>query len=200
MKYARILGAVAVLGLVITGSVYAWNARQAEGDTPGLIMTPGMHYSVAYDPYDPNPVTKSGGTMLAPPKGTVPYKGPALLYEAGEGEGRRAGDELKNEAPDTPDTVRLGQEVFQTFCLACHGTMGRGDGPVVGTGRFANPTSLLSSKARARKDGELFHIITFGRGAMPSYRVQVTPLERWQAVRYVRSLQDANPMAAGASP
>jgi mono/diheme cytochrome c family protein len=38
------------------------------------------------------------------------------------------------------------------------------------------------------KDGQLFHIITFGQGNMPSYAAQVDRDDRWKVVRFVRGL------------
>jgi mono/diheme cytochrome c family protein len=42
----------------------------------------------------------------------------------------------------------------------------------------------------------IYHIITNGQNAMPSYATQVTREERWAIINYVRVLQrakDANP-------
>ena len=39
------------------------------------------------------------------------------------------------------------------------------------------------------KDGQLFHIITYGQGSMASYAAQLPPDRRWDVINYVRGLQ-----------
>lgn len=46
------------------------------------------------------------------------------------------------------------------------------------------------------KDGQLFHIITYGQGNMPPYAVQVTQDDRWKIIAYIRSLQAKDAAAA----
>ena len=52
------------------------------------------------------------------------------------------------------------------------------------------------------KDGQLFHILTYGQNNMPSYASQLSRDDRWNAIIHVRSLQRATapdlPGAAGA--
>jgi len=38
-------------------------------------------------------------------------------------------------------------------------------------------------------DGELFHIVSFGKRSMPGYRFQIPESDRWAIVGYVRALQ-----------
>ena len=83
----------------------------------------------------------------------------------------------------------LGQQHFEVFCTPCHGSGGRGDGPVVGENRIpAIPTlDLHSEQARAYTDGYIWGMITNGRGLMPSYR-RIPPEDRWHLVAYLRAL------------
>ena len=52
------------------------------------------------------------------------------------------------------------------------------------------------------KDGQLFHILTYGQNNMPSYASQLSRDDRWNAILYVRTLQRAaappSPGAVGA--
>jgi mono/diheme cytochrome c family protein len=41
-------------------------------------------------------------------------------------------------------------------------------------------------------DGELYHVVAFGRRSMPGYRYQVTENDRWAIVAYIRALQRAS--------
>jgi hypothetical protein len=55
--------------------------------------------------------------------------------------------------------------------------------------------NLLSERARDLSDGYIYGMIANGLGVMPSYR-RVPHGDRWYLVEYVRSLQDATPLAA----
>ncbi len=166
-------------------------ACSAEGDRPGLIVTPGMAYSVPYDPYDPNEVLPGGQTLQPPPEGTAPVGGEAFFYGPGRDEAERAGRELANPLPRTDAVLARGAKVYQTFCAVCHGTGGQGDGPIIG--RFPNPPSLLADRARSLPDGALYHVITMGQGIMAPYPVQVRPDDRWAVIHHIRSLQGGSP-------
>ena len=154
-----------------------------------------MVESIPMDPYEPNEITPTGQTLLAPPEGTVRYGVEPFLYAPGESEGNRAGEELESPLESTPEVLAEGQEVFETFCVVCHGPLGAGDGPVVGPEMFSNPPNLMAAKARRAGDGLVYHLITYGRGQMPPYAVQVLPRERWAAIHYLRKLQSENPVA-----
>lgn len=160
----------------------------ARGDEPGYIVSPGMHFSVPYDAYDPNPIT--GATLRLPPEGTMPQGTTPFLYAPGPDEAARAGRELQQRLP--PDRAQLarGKQVFETFCAVCHGLGGQGDGPIIG--RYPNPPSLLAARAMGLPDGHVFHLISHGQGLMPSYGAQVRPDDRWRVVLYLRQLQGAS--------
>jgi mono/diheme cytochrome c family protein len=193
---------------------------RGSGDEPGYVVTPGMVESVPWDPYDPNPVTKTGQTLMTPPRGTLPYGTMPYRYGTSREETARAGRELANPISATradgetvlaeaatgtnlprtgtavvddtappPAVLARGKWVYETYCLVCHGPGGEGDGPVIGVGRLPNPPSLLANHARDLADGAIYNIVTRGQGLMPSYAAQVTPIDRWRAVHYVRKLQ-----------
>jgi mono/diheme cytochrome c family protein len=51
------------------------------------------------------------------------------------------------------------------------------------------------------RDGQLFHILTFGQNNMPSYASQLSRADRWNAIAYVRLLQArATPKPADQAP
>lgn len=96
---------------------------------------------------------------------------------------------LANPLLLTKEVLKLGQKKFLTFCSPCHGNYADGDGRL--RGQFPNPPTLHSTKAREFSDGMIFHIITNGQNAMPSYASQVAREERWAIVNYIRALQRA---------
>jgi mono/diheme cytochrome c family protein len=41
------------------------------------------------------------------------------------------------------------------------------------------------------RDGQMFHILTYGQNNMPSYAAQIDRQDRWKVIAYVRTLQAA---------
>ncbi len=131
----------------------------------------------------------NGITQQKPVAGTVPRG--VGFYDFDKEEVKQARLSLVNPLPVTPENLRRGQQVFDTYCLPCHGYKGMADGPAVGIGRLPAPLSLHSDKALAYNDGQFFHIITKGQNTMPGYAKQISPKDRWAAIQYVRVLQRA---------
>ncbi len=100
-------------------------------------------------------------------------------------------------APPQPDpqaefnaSVERGRRVYGIFCVSCHGPSGAGDGPVAKRG-FPPPPPLPTGKSVQMKDGQLFHILTWGQGSMSPLAAQLRRPQRWDVINYVRSLQQA---------
>lgn len=97
-------------------------------------------------------------------------------------------------SPIVPDAANIaaGQKIFQTYCVACHGPQGKGNGPLAAS---LNPKPAdLSVHARLHTEGEEFWIITNGiqGSAMPRWAEQLSDLERWQVVAFIRTLGAAS--------
>ena len=92
-----------------------------------------------------------------------------------------------------------GQERFNIFCTPCHDMTGSGKGMVVQRG-YRQPPSFHDPRLRAADPGYMFDVITNGFGAMPDYRTQIDPRDRWRIVAYVRALQLANAGTAADIP
>jgi mono/diheme cytochrome c family protein len=175
----------AVVGLGAASALLA--ACDDDPTVPNLEYMPDMVSSVAYDSFAPNPNTRDGRTLLAPPPGTVPRGYQPFHFTAGPAEAARAGRELTNPLPDVPLVRQRGEIAFQRWCSPCHGHEGQADGLV--TRKFPRPPSLTAEHARTLPDGQLFHIVTFGQGVMPAYGAQVMDVDRWKIVRFVRRMQ-----------
>jgi mono/diheme cytochrome c family protein len=77
-----------------------------------------------------------------------------------------------------------GEAIYTKNCVSCHGNPGKGNSmksltPV--------PPDLSSSKTQSLTDGELFYIISTGRGVMPSFSNVLSEDERWKVISYIRS-------------
>jgi mono/diheme cytochrome c family protein len=96
---------------------------------------------------------------------------------------------LINPLPATKEVIARGKERFLTFCSPCHGNFARGDSRL--QGQFPNPPTLHSDLVRSWPDGRIYHIITEGQNAMPSYAAQIPREDRWAIIHYLRVLQRA---------
>ncbi|MBC8353593.1 MAG: c-type cytochrome [Planctomycetes bacterium] len=114
---------------------------------------------------------------------------------------------LASSAPSAEATARKrfsasierGAAVYRTFCISCHGPKGIGDGPVPQRG-FPPPPSMLTGKSLQMRDGQLFHILTYGQGSMAPFAAQLSRELRWDVINYVRDLQSKAPTVPEAAP
>jgi mono/diheme cytochrome c family protein len=95
--------------------------------------------------------------------------------------------------------LNRGQERFNIYCTPCHGPSGSGNGMVVQRG-YRQPPSFHIDRLRQADAGHFFDVITNGFGAMPDYRVQIAPRDRWAVVAYIRALQLSQHAAAADVP
>ncbi len=144
--------------------------------------------------------------LLGPPavSGTVPrgYVSYPFEHLAGTVEdAQRVGRVLDNPLPPSLENMRRGQDLYNVYCIVCHGKRGQGDGPVTGPDRFPAPPTLHTDQARGYADGTLYHILTKGTEKMPGYADKLDPDERWSVAHYLRVLQRAmNPKPEDLKP
>jgi mono/diheme cytochrome c family protein len=176
---------LALLALIAAADwTVTWNAA-----TPNAEFLPEMARSVPYDSFSANRVFADGKTLRTPIEGTIPRGFLPLQYQAAERDFVRAGEELRNPySPEDTEIAAQGAEQFRRKCLPCHGAGGLGDGPVAQRG-YPPPPSLLAENALSLADGQMFHIITYGKGNMPSHAAQISREHRWKVILHIRSLQ-----------
>src|SRR5262249_24326957 len=97
------------------------------------------------------------------------------------------GDQNPFPAADERAALR-GAQVFNTFCVPCHGVSGDGRGIVAQRG-FPETASLVSERVIEMTDSQMFSVITYGSGEMPEHGGQIDRLDRWKTVLYIRKLQ-----------
>lgn len=163
--------------------------------TPVWEYFPNMYDSPAREAQEDDSFSKNGAASRIPPKGAIPvgyfpytymdYVTPDNLPGSDKG--------LKNPiAKASLGDLMIGEKRYQTYCTPCHGVRGLGNGTVVGPSpRFQqSPPSVVSDKIRGWSDGQIYHIITMGRGLMGSYSYQIEPEDRWKVIAYIRKLQE----------
>ncbi len=149
-----------------------------------------MVRSDAFKAQSTNSFFKNRMTQQKPVKGSIARGFLPIHFGSSPDESIRAGNELKNPfAQDSTVSLIRGKEVYENFCRVCHGVSGEGDGIVSRRG-FPPPPSLLLDNARNMKDGQIFHIITYGFKNMPAYTSQIDREDRWHSINYVRKLQE----------
>jgi hypothetical protein len=84
--------------------------------------------------------------------------------------------------------MNRGRERYEIYCAPCHDRVGLGEGMVVQRG-YRQPQSFHIDRLRDAPAGHFFDAITNGFGAMPDYRAQIRPEDRWAIVAYIRALQ-----------
>lgn len=91
----------------------------------------------------------------------------------------------------TPKSLASGRKLYATFCAACHGVDGRGDGPSA-VGLKSLPASFLDLHHSAMYGpGEKYWIISHGIPAlgMPGFAQQLEPRQRWDLVNFILDFQ-----------
>ncbi|HWG38380.1 MAG TPA: cytochrome c [Terriglobales bacterium] len=152
---------------------------------PDMYVQPYVQ-GLGTDHVDPNLAA-----MRMPPEGTVPVHYtpfPQPVDVTGM-------DKLANPLPVTPEVLAKGQQLFDNYCIVCHGARADGLGYIIP--KMTQPPALIAGAPLLFSDGRIFSIITSGQGNMPSYQTELDPAQRWAIIHYVRVLQRAaNPTAA----
>lgn len=189
MKDHRSYNNIRSAGLFIVLALVFTSCSRNENST-GYVYAPDMAYSLAYETYTPNPVTKNGITMLNPvagtvPRGIIPYRYPRTF------DGQvLAGKELVNPLELTESNLTRGKVQYDLFCAICHGEKGAGDGFLFTSKKFtAMPRILNDSFVQEKPDGEIYHVITLGSlsGLMGAHGSQIKPDDRWRITHYIKN-------------
>jgi len=84
----------------------------------------------------------------------------------------------------TKRNISSGKKIFQTTCKSCHGDPGKGNMLPL----QPRPTDLGSQNFLVQTDGEIFHKIRTGKGAMPTFEKTLSDESKWMVISYLRSL------------
>ena len=90
--------------------------------------------------------------------------------------------------PLTKELLDRGEQRYNIYCSPCHDRSGSGRGMIVRRG-YKQPPSYHIDRLRQAPIGHFFDAMTNGFGAMPDYRAQVQPRDRWAIAAYIRALQ-----------
>jgi mono/diheme cytochrome c family protein len=79
-----------------------------------------------------------------------------------------------------------GKELFDIYCISCHGATGDGKGKLVEREKFLG---VPNYKDREITEGSIFYVETYGLNAMGSHANQMSTHERWLVADYVLKLK-----------
>lgn len=196
MRYAYL-----TLFFVVVTAVSILGFRGSLTERPPLEVFPDMDRQPKYHPQAESAFFADGRSDRPTPAGAIPFGRTALAAEA---KYLAADDHLyRGLAADGtyargyPAEITLnaallerGKLKYDIYCTVCHGATGDGNGITKQYGMGATPT-YHDERLRSVPEGELYHVITAGKGNMLSYADKIEPADRWAVVAYVRTLQRA---------
>lgn len=197
--------------LVLLGGTGACNTLD---DTMVRVFGRSMRDQSSFDPYENTQLPAEGSVALS--SGNFP-SAPGLV-NIGQPEAtayivpdftQAATGNPQNELlaslvnPVSADEASLarGEELYNRYCVVCHGPEGIGtEAYVLEKWPALAAYNLAGETVQSYPDGYIYGMIRVGRGLMPQYGHQITHFDRWNVVNYVRHLQDQYNQSQGASP
>jgi hypothetical protein len=153
----------------------------------GWDYMPDMYYSNAYESYTANPNFEDNLTMRTPVEGTVPREMIPFAWEKTDEDRILAGEAMVSPWEPTAENVKQGNELYDIFCLSCHGSLGDGMGYLFTSDRYPYPpASLVEDHIKEMKDGAIYHSITVGYGIMGAHGGMIRPDDRWKIILHIR--------------
>ena len=181
---ARVFGALAVASIVCLSGC----ARGCTSSRPPIHVNPSMDEQPRAEPQTASDFFRNGASMREPVPGTIPIGGlqeDTAFFTGKGGDGQYV---ATSPVPVDKALVSRGRERYRIYCQPCHDARGDGKGILFQRGNV--PTaSLHDEKILKYSDGEIFDVITNGRGLMSSYRWPIPPADRWAIIAYVRELE-----------
>jgi mono/diheme cytochrome c family protein len=190
-----------VLGAIALTSVFvlAGCARGCTSSRPPIHLNPSMDDQPKVRSQAGSDFFFNGAAMREPVPGTIPIGG--LKEDTAFFTGKAADGQYVAAIPHPVDdaVVERGRERYGIYCQPCHDARGDGRGILFQRGNI--PTGNFHDERILKyADGEIFDVITNGRGLMASYRWPIPPADRWAIVAYVRELQRERQARAASAP
>ena len=199
--------------LVVTGilaiSAAIISCGGGEGDDTGRDYMPDMKGRRAFETYGYNSheayqhLKDSGINYTAMPVPGTMARGDMEAYPYPNSDTGYAQSVAFRNPFDTvtfsPAVMKEAERLYLINCGICHGSKLDGNGPLWkdGTGPYpVLPRPLNGDYVKKLADGQIYHVITYGRGQMGSYASQVHPEQRWWLVKYIRSKQSPSDTTA----
>jgi mono/diheme cytochrome c family protein len=188
-------------GVVVLTAVVALGgcARGCTSSRPPIHLNPSMDDQPKVRAQTASTFFFDGASMRPPVPGTIPIGG--LKEDEPFFTGKGADGQFVATIPVPIDETGLerGRQRYVIYCQPCHDP--RGDGKGILFQRGSVPTASFHQETILKyPDGQIFDVITNGKGLMAGYRWPIPPADRWAIVAYVRELErKRTASAAGAT-
>ena len=157
---SKLIHSLLASGVLAIASAVAHGDNDAATQKPKAAERSGAHKS-KYDDGNEHPVSRH---WMAPKKASA----------------------RRNPIGANVDSEQRGQSLFQENCASCHGTTGRGDGPV---GKALTPPPAdLAVMAPQHSDGDFAWKISEGRGVMPAWKGILSEAQIWDLVNFIKGV------------
>jgi mono/diheme cytochrome c family protein len=95
---------------------------------------------------------------------------------------------LVNPVKPTPESIAQGKKAYGFDCAMCHGKEGAGDGDLAESMHLKLKDYRDPAALKDMTDGDIYVVITNGKGKMTGEEERLKPEQVWNVVNYVRSL------------
>jgi mono/diheme cytochrome c family protein len=93
----------------------------------------------------------------------------------------------KNPVKPSPEGLAAARKTYTYDCAMCHGPKGNGKGDIVESMKLTMHDWREAATLEGKTDGEIFYIITKGKGKMTGEGDRLPETMRWNIVNLVRS-------------
>ena len=186
MKKIRMITTLVLMVLLVALAESCDSKRE-----PGKIYMPDMAYSRAFEAYAPNDLKKDNINYIPYPVAGTIRRGDLFPYALpNDSNGYKMSAEVKDPLPPL-DTIQMAeaQRLFNINCAICHGTNMDAQGPLSTAGKIPAVANLTLAQYVKMPEGTMFHSVTYGKNNMGSYASQLSRMQRWMVVQYVKSKQ-----------
>lgn len=150
-------------------------------------INPNMDYQEKLQPQEASQFFYDGIGMRQPVAGTVArgeLRESSEVYVGKTDDGQYV---TGIPIPVDQDVLARGEDRFNIYCAPCHTERGDGRGILHDNG--TPTTSIHIDRVLALSDGEMFEVISEGRGLMQGYKYPISTQDRWAIVAWVNKLQ-----------
>ncbi|HUS03156.1 MAG TPA: cytochrome c [Chitinophagaceae bacterium] len=187
--------------LVIIMGVAAFTSCRDKRE-PGRVYMPDMAYSRAYEAYAQNNLKQDGINYLPYPVDGTVRRGDLFAYTlSNDSNGYKMAAGVKSPIATLDSNQMLeAQRLFNINCAICHGPNMDAQGPLAVSGKVGGIANLKLDQYVKEPEGQMFHVVTYGKGNMGSYAAQLDRKQRWMVVQYVKSTQAKGAATKSATP
>ncbi|RTY85819.1 cytochrome c [Flavobacterium sp. RSP49] len=153
---------------------------------PNYQYFPNMYESVGYETYAESNAFKNGKEGQLPAQGSINRGFEPFEYENSTAGYELAKANLKSPLDSLSKEPEKAKELFEIYCISCHGASGNGKGVLVEREKFLG---VPSYKDRVITEGSIYHVITYGLNSMGAHSNQLSAHERWLVTDYVLKLK-----------